>query len=153
MNRTNRREIPGIAPAVAGLTMLLSGAIGRALLTADDAAVYLAGRPIGWPCSMRAQFGLPCPTCGLSRSVVLSLHGEFAAAWGLTPAGPLFVAALAGIGVALLALACAEWLGFRRGPEVAARWMRRGSLAYAGAAAAVWMVAWMASLSNAISSR
>lgn len=48
------------------------------------------------PCNMQRLAGLPCPTCGTSRTVRLLLDGELAAAFFMSPA------AFLGIGVMLL---------------------------------------------------
>jgi hypothetical protein len=47
--------------------------------------VWLAfGLP--WPgCSFRQLTGLPCPTCGATRSALSLLHGNLAAAWQRNP--------------------------------------------------------------------
>ena len=47
--------------------------------------VWLAfGLP--WPrCSFRQLTGLPCPTCGATRSALSLVHGDLAAAWHRNP--------------------------------------------------------------------
>jgi len=52
----------------------------------------LSGPPL---CPFRLLTGLPCPGCGLTRSVVSFLHGDVAGAIAFHPLGPLVVAALA----------------------------------------------------------
>lgn len=51
-------------------------------------------------CPFKNITGLPCPGCGLTRSVVYSAHGQWQQAITYHPFGPLFIA---GLGVALLA--------------------------------------------------
>jgi hypothetical protein len=88
------------------------------------------------------RIGLLCPTCGMTRSVVLALHGEFARAWQMAPAGPVVVAGLLAAAICLLALAALRRLGETDAAAAAGRWIRRGGLAYAGAAAILWIGGW-----------
>jgi len=102
-----------ISPAFwIGCVTLADLAAGRTLLQADESRVYLLGRALNWQCGFHAATGLPCPTCGLTRSVVMSLHGEFARAWN-----------------------------------------RNGALAYAAAAAVVWLGGWVISFQAALALR
>ena len=63
---------------------------------------------LGLPlCMFRQLTGLPCPGCGLTRSLIVLAHGDLATAARMHPAGfPLFLLLLA---LALLALAPAAW--------------------------------------------
>ena len=45
-------------------------------------------------CPFRWATGLPCPGCGLTRSVVALAHGDLSGAWFFHPLGPLAVAAI-----------------------------------------------------------
>lgn len=38
-------------------------------------------------CIFKARWGIPCPGCGLTRSVLLILQGRFAEAWAMHPFG------------------------------------------------------------------
>jgi len=138
------------AAAVTGSAMILEAAAARLMLRADEASVYVLGRPIGWVCGLRSRLGLPCPTCGITRSVVLSLHGELGRAWQLAPAGPVVVFGLLAFAAALLVLAGAEWLGARKWGAAARSGLRRGALIYAGAATLVWIGGWVESLAAAL---
>jgi hypothetical protein len=144
---------PGTAAGVAGAAMIAQAAAARLILRADDAYVYVLGRPIRWACALKSRTGLPCPTCGMTRSLVLSLHGEWARAWRLMPAGPVALAGLLTLGAALLALAVVERRGGRKAKALAQACIRRGALIYAGAAAIVWIAGWSASFSAALSAR
>ena len=124
--------------AVAGATILADAALGRVLLTADPERVYFLGKPLAAACAFRLATGLPCPTCGLSRSTVLALHGNLGAAWRVMPAGPVLVWGALGIAVALLWVAAVAPARRARGW----RWITRGGLAYGAAAVLTWLGGW-----------
>lgn len=66
-------------------------------------------------CPLRALTGIPCPTCGLTRSVCATLHGQWEAALDLHPLGPVVV--VLAIALAILGLG-----------ELAERWRVLGRL-------------------------
>ena len=140
---------PGMAAGVTGAIILAQAAAARLILRADDAYVYVLGRPIRWACALKSRTGLPCPTCGMTRSLVLSLHGEWARAWRLMPAAPVALAGLLALGAALLALAVVQ----RRGAPAAEAYIRRGALIYAAITAVVWIAGWAANFSAALAAR
>lgn len=126
--------------------MLLALAAVRAVASATPERVYLFGRELGWGCLFKRLYGLACPACGMTRSVLLTLHGDFDAALSANPAGPLLVAGLALLGLALISAAL-----FRRarGPLAAglfARRVRTGARAYALLLVAVLFAHWVAEL-------
>jgi len=43
-------------------------------------------------CWFKSLFGLPCPGCGLTRSVTCITHLQFSKAWGYHPFGPIVYA-------------------------------------------------------------
>ena len=141
---------PGLAPAAAGLAIMLDAALAWLVLRADEARVYVLGRPIGWVCGLRSRLGLPCPTCGMTRSLVLSLHGEVERAWHVAPAGPVALFGLLALSGALLVLGCSQLLGTRELELRAKSWIQRGALVYAGAAIMVWLGGWAMSFSAAL---
>jgi hypothetical protein len=110
-----RRAKPGSAPLMMAGFLLFQLAAAATLLRATEDGVSVAGIPLGGACLFRRLTGLPCPTCGMTRSVVLSLHGHLAAALRVNPAGICWVLAVAAIAAALL------WLGWRQRTEGAAR--------------------------------
>src|ERR1051325_2281891 len=59
-----------------------------------------SGLPLCW---MKASSGIPCPGCGLMRSVSCAARGMYIDAWRYHPFGPLLV--LTCIGAALWSLA------------------------------------------------
>ena len=93
-----------LAPGFIGALLLLQLAVLRALASVGDGRVFVAGREFGWECGFKRLFGFPCPTCGLTRSVIHTLHGQFGEAWQLNPAGLLLVSGLILLAPALLFL-------------------------------------------------
>lgn len=94
----------GSAPGLVGALLLVQLAIVRVFASATTERAYLLGRELHWDCWFRQQFGFPCPTCGMTRSFLLSLHGQFGDAARLNPAGPLLVFGLLLLGLALIFL-------------------------------------------------
>jgi hypothetical protein len=75
-------------------------------------ALRLFGLPLPATCWFRLATGLPCAGCGMTRAVVLALHGEPRAAWQAHPfALPLL--GLAGLQLILRAASLAGWTGRR----------------------------------------
>ncbi len=143
-------SIPGMGPAAAGLTLAADGLAARLLLRADEASVWFLGRPLPWVCEFHSRTGLPCPTCGMTRSLVLSLHGEFDRAWRLSPAGPLVILGLAALAAVLLGLAGARRLRWAKPERAGGRgWLPYAVLTYASAVTVVWLSGWLASLAAA----
>ncbi|MGA2039586.1 MAG: DUF2752 domain-containing protein [Bryobacteraceae bacterium] len=135
--------------AVVGATILADAALARVLLAAGPERVYFLGKPILAACAFRRATGLPCPTCGLSRSTVLALHGDLGAAWHIMPAGPVLVLGALAMAVALLGYAAVA-PGWRPASRAAARrWIGRGGLAYGAAAVVLWLGGWAAQFLNA----
>jgi hypothetical protein len=95
----------GFAAALLGTLLLLELAATRLALTADDDFVYVLGHRINVVCAARKQFGVPCPTCGLTRGFVLTVHGRIREAWRLSPSGPLAVIGILAMGVTLVVFA------------------------------------------------
>tara|TARA_B110000438_G_scaffold213382_1_gene205615 strand:+ start:1118 stop:1540 length:423 start_codon:yes stop_codon:yes gene_type:complete len=55
--------------------------------------IILPSSGMGIPlCMFKHLFSLPCPGCGLMRSVSSVLHGDFLKSWGYHPLGICFVA-------------------------------------------------------------
>ena len=135
-----------VAAGVAGAALVAAVFVTRALATATPQAVYFAGNELDWACSIRQQFGVPCPACGLTRSVLLTLHGHLGAAFEVNPGGPLVLLGVALLAALLLALALV------RRPRAAAdsdRLVRRvvlGASAYGGLTTAVLLAHWVKAL-------
>jgi hypothetical protein len=143
---TQLRTRPGIASAAVGLIMLAQIVAAGILLRATPDGVSLLGRRFGGVCSFRRLTGRPCPTCGMTRSIVLTLNGQIGAALRVNFAGPVWVLAVATIAAALL------WLAWRRsqgadGP-VAARRVRLLALAQGAAFGAVLAAHWICAVTG-----
>ncbi len=144
---------PGLPAFLIGCITLADLAVARLLLRADESLVYVAGRAVNFPCAFRASTGLPCPTCGMTRSVAMSLHGEFARAWKMAPAGPVAVFGLTALGIAMLALAFLQASGGPERTRSVTRWIRQGALAYVAATTAIWLGGWAVGLRAALAVR
>jgi len=145
---------PGFPALVIGCVTLADALAARWLLRADEEHVFVLGRPIAWVCALRSRFGLPCPTCGLTRSVVMSLHGEFGRAWRMAPVGPMAVVGLVALAVAMLVLAWLQWKSHEvdalKWEPVARVWIRRSAAIYAVGAIVVWLGGWAVSFRAAL---
>ena len=116
------------------------------------ALLVAAIMPRGWVeagpslCPFRLASGLPCPGCGLTRSVVALAHGDLSASLYYHPLGPVFVAVLVGLAATEVALRLRPLLAGQvaGSPSTAALLERaaRGPLLWAGVAslAVVWVV-------------
>jgi len=135
--------------AVVGATILADAALARLVLSADPDRVYFLGKPILLACAFRRATGLPCPTCGLTRSTVVALHGNLAAAWHVMPAGPVVVLGALGVAVALLGYAVFAQGRRPASQATARRWIARGGLAYGAAAVVMWLSGWTAQFLSA----
>jgi hypothetical protein len=98
------REMTQRAPGLSGALVLLQLGFVRAVASATQERAYLFGRELHWDCRFKQLFNFPCPTCGLTRSVLLSLQGQFGDAARLNPAGLLLVFGLVLLGLALIFL-------------------------------------------------
>jgi hypothetical protein len=89
-----------VATGLSGAALVASLVVVRSLASATESTVFWMGRELHWECSFRRQFGIPCPTCGMTRSVLLTLHGSWRSALEVNPGGLLLV-----LGVLMLAAA------------------------------------------------
>jgi hypothetical protein len=123
--------------------LLLELAVTGLLFTADDDFVYFLGRRINVVCAARQRFGIPCPTCGLTRGFVLTVHGRIREGWSLSPTGPLAAIGILGMGVALLSFAAIERRRTPRQVASAKRWVQVGALTYGGLGTLIWVASWL----------
>jgi hypothetical protein len=77
--------------------------VAAGVMLAAGAVLPLAGDGAGVTCPLRALAGVPCPLCGMTTSVVATMHLHLGEALAANPVGVLaVVAALAALtGVAL----------------------------------------------------
>lgn len=73
-------------------TILVLAAILQPTTTTDQQRLTLAGQ---WVlpelCFFKRMSQRDCPGCGLTRSIVLAVHGNAVAAWQMHPVGPLLL--------------------------------------------------------------
>jgi hypothetical protein len=91
MSEVKKLGFPAKVVAVVLLAQLI---ILRMISWADSEQVWLLGRQLHWGCWFKQQFGIPCPTCGMTRSVILTLHGHLDQAFSLNAGGPILITGL-----------------------------------------------------------
>ncbi len=96
---------PGFIAGLIAIVLLAELAGARLLFNADREGVTVAGVPWRTACAFKERFGVPCPACGMTRSVVLSLHGDVSTAAELNPGGPVIVFGLLYFSAAMIFLA------------------------------------------------
>ncbi len=133
----------GMATAVAGAMSLGLLFVVRAIASATTDSVTFAGHELHWGCTFKEAFGIPCPTCGMTRSFLLALHGHIGEALGMNPAGPLLV-----LGALLLSAAMFYLTFYQRGHTEAAfgiaqRRIVIGVSIYSGLMTAVLLAHWV----------
>jgi len=136
----------GFAPLVAGAALLLQLSVIGLLFSADDDLVYFLGHPIHYVCAARQRYGIPCPTCGLTRGFVLTIHGKIGDAWRLSPTGPLASIGMFGTGVILLSFGFLQTARPRLRPARIEFWLRAGVLSYCAASVAIWATSWLSTI-------
>ena len=133
----------GAAPGVVGALLLLQLVVLRVVASADAQRVFVFGRELHWGCWFRERFGVPCPTCGMTRSTLLAVHGQLGAAWHLNPAGALLAPGLFVFACALLFLACYQLTHPARDAGRMHAHLRRLTSAYAALFVAVLVGHWL----------
>lgn len=136
-------------PAVVGGLLLSQLALLRLVAWADLNGVTFFGREANWACSFRQHYGLPCPTCGMTRSVVLTVQGQLESAWLLNPAGAILVLGILLFGATMI---YAGLSARSRGRLDARRLQRRigiGASAYGGLFVAAMLFHWVVQILRA----
>jgi hypothetical protein len=127
-----------------GVPRLTAGAIALTGLASAAALPpsLLQGGPV--LCPFRFLTGLPCPGCGMTRSVVALLHGDLAASVFYHPLGVAVVAGAAIVAVLALIAVVAPRVGARAVPPpwLSTDALARGPLPWVGVVAfiALWLV-------------
>lgn len=138
---------PGFVPGVCGALIIAQLFVLRLVANADLNSVTFAGRTLHWDCLFRQRFGVPCPTCGLTRSFLLTLHGQLNLALQLNPAGMLLVVGLFIFACALLCVTLCTQM--RASDATAARlrqYLRFGATAYSGLFFVVLLTHWLSEI-------
>jgi hypothetical protein len=144
---TRQFFLTGVTPGFVGASLLASLALLRSLATATAERVFVFGRELRYVCLFRRAFNVPCPACGMTRGVLLTLHGRLADALRVNPAAPLLVAGVVAFACALLFVAIYQRRA--RDPLSAGRLharLRLAARAYAVSLFAVLFVHWIAEL-------
>lgn len=89
--RGSKLKVPAKIAAIALLAQLF---ILRITTWADADHVWILGRQLHWGCWFKQHFGIPCPTCGMTRSIILTLRGQLDQAFTLNAGGPFLVGGL-----------------------------------------------------------
>lgn len=135
---------PGTIPAMIGTLILAQLAFVRLFFDATLGSVTFLGMAFGSACAFRQRFGVPCPSCGLTRGVVLALHGRLWEACEVNPGGPALVFGLIFFGVATLSLSVIPFdRSARNAVEDGIRW---ASLLAGGVFTALVVVHWVLEL-------
>lgn len=127
-----------------GVALLASLALARGLATASPAAVHVAGHELPVICPSRLLFGVTCPGCGMTRSVLLTLGGDLRGALALNPAGPVLVAALVLLAAQLLFAARPD-----EGDAPARRRLLSWATLYGTVVVSVMLIQWAGGLGHA----
>ncbi len=139
---------PGFAPGVIGVVLLLQLVALRLVAWADMNRVTVWGQELSWACSFKRQFGFPCLTCGMTRSVLLTLQGQFGEAVQLNPAGLLLVLGLLLFGLAMIFLMFYQQRHTGLGVGTVHRRLRIGTSLYAGVLIAVLFAHWFVEIAS-----
>jgi hypothetical protein len=64
-----------------------------------------------WPCGFKVQFGLPCPTCGMTTSVLTFARGDILHSFYIQPAAAVLCCMLIAVGIfaIIAAIAGTDW--------------------------------------------
>ncbi|MEL6713321.1 MAG: DUF2752 domain-containing protein [Planctomycetota bacterium] len=115
----------------------LTGAFALGALLEPDPRGLGTHEQLGFaPCGFRDWLGRPCPTCGVTTSVVHAARGGLAESWSVQPSGLLLLAAIAALAVGAVRV-------HRRGGDLTEVVRRRGGTwlaAFAAALLSVWVL-------------
>jgi hypothetical protein len=114
------------------LAMLWIAAVASSLILRP---FWIALAPHLRPCTLRTMTGVPCPTCGTTRSALAMLDGDLLTAFLVNP-----LATLAGSVFVVGGLAAVVWLILRL-PIVSLglKWNRWWTMAVVGVVAVNWV--------------
>ncbi|HEV2801652.1 MAG TPA: DUF2752 domain-containing protein [Pyrinomonadaceae bacterium] len=144
----NLTSVATFAPGVLGACVLLQLVLLRALASVKEGRVYVGGRELHWSCWFKRWLGFPCPTCGMTRSVLLTLQGQLSAAWQLNPAGLFLVCGLALFGLALVFIAFYRRRCTPHATGALQRRLRIATKVYAHALVLMLFAHWLVEIAN-----
>lgn len=133
----------GATPGIVGALLLLQLGLVCVFASASTNEVFVAGRELHWDCLFKQRFGFPCPTCGVTRSVLLALHGNFRQAFEINPAGTLFVIGMVLFSGAMFLLMLYQRLDKSSSAQSLQQKITFWTTAYAGLIVAVLVAHWM----------
>jgi len=81
----------GWALALFGFAVLCIAASILVYPEGTEEELWLFGMRFGGECGMKTQFGIPCPQCGMTRSWVWLVRGDFGQSFFYNPAGFLLL--------------------------------------------------------------
>lgn len=90
------------AGAVIGAVSLLSLLTINLTASATANRVWFLGNETHIGCWFKETFHAPCPVCGMTRSVILAVHGNLGEAFQMHIGGPLAVFGILIFGLAML---------------------------------------------------
>jgi len=146
---SNIASRPGFIAGLLAVMLLGELAAARIFLDADREGVTVAGVPWRTACAFKQRFGIPCPACGMTRSVVLTLHGDISTAVELNPGGPVIVFGLLYFSAAMIVLALRQSVRPSREPAVAKRFIQWSTAAVGFALISIVCVHWTSELISA----
>jgi hypothetical protein len=134
-----RRVRLGIVAVVVGLILVFAAAAWINPYAADGTPRAMGThRQLGLPeCNFLRLTGVPCPSCGMTTSFALLMHGDPVASLRANPVGTLLaVCLLAAIPWSLAGAARGRWLWVR----TLEPWLLRAIVVFTGLALARWVV-------------
>jgi Protein of unknown function (DUF2752) len=93
---------------IVGVMSLLSLLIINLVTSATNSKVWLFGSETHIGCWFKEKYGVPCPLCGMTRSIILTLHGNIGEAFQMHIGGPLAIFGILIFGFTMLAFALPE---------------------------------------------
>jgi hypothetical protein len=143
----------GWPPLITGIALLLACLAVRLCCSADEQQTWLFGHAFGAECAFRLRFGIPCPNCGMTRAVIVALHGQWLRAWRIAPGGAAFVAATLVSAATLIALGIVRMRSAGPLAAKAERQAPRTIYACAVLVLMVWFAGWIAAVAQALAAR
>ncbi len=92
------------AAGIVGVMSLLFLLIINLVTSATISRVWVFGYETHIGCWFKEKFHTPCPLCGMTRSVILTLHGNFGEAFQMHIGGPPAILGIAVFGMTMLYL-------------------------------------------------